>query len=195
MPENFIEKIESRIKQFNDLKEDESIFKTIELLETGLKDGKKILIFGNGGSSTQASHFAAELVNKFYFERPAVPAIALSDSIANITSIANDSDFKYIFSRQIEAIAQENDIALGISASGKSENILEALKVSRDLNLKTIMLCGKNSKPAENLSIDIIIRIDSSDTPIIQEMHLFILHTIAEFLEKNLFPKHRGTLK
>lgn len=181
------EKIDSRIEQFNRIKEDKNILKAADILETGLKAGKKILIFGNGGSSTQASHFAAELVNKFYFERAGLPAIALTDNTANITSIANDSDFRYIFSRQVEAIGQKGDIAIGISTSGKSENVLKALKVSRDLGLKTIMLCGENGKAADELGIDIVISINSSDTPVIQEMHLFILHIFAEIVEKRMF--------
>lgn len=188
MQEKIIEKIDLRIKQFNNLKKDKHILKAAALIEACLKTGKKVLIFGNGGSSTQASHFAAELVNKFYFERAGLPAIALTDNTANITSIANDSDFRYIFSRQVEAIGAEGDAAVGISTSGKSENVLEALKVSRDLKLKTIMLCGENGKAAEELGIDSIISVNSSDTPIIQEMHLFILHFFAEIVEKRLFP-------
>jgi len=181
------EKIDLRIEQFNRIKEDKNILKAADILETGLKGGKKALIFGNGGSSTQASHFAAELVNKFYFERAGLPAIALTDNTANITSIANDSDFRYIFSRQVEAIGQKGDTAIGISTSGKSENVLKALKVSRDLGLKTIMLCGENGKAADELGIDIVISINSSDTPVIQEMHLFILHIFAEIVEKRIF--------
>ena len=181
------EKIDLRIEQFNRIKEDKNILKAADILETGLKGGKKALIFGNGGSSAQASHFAAELVNKFYFERAGLPAIALTDNTANITSIANDSDFRYIFSRQVEAIGQKGDIAIGISTSGKSENVLKALKVSRDLGLKTIMLCGENGKAVDELGIDIVISINSSDTPVIQEMHLFILHIFAEIVEKRIF--------
>lgn len=186
MQENFIEKIDLRIKQFNNLKEDKNIYKAIDLIERGLKKGEKILIFGNGGSSTQASHFAAELVNKFYLDRAGIPAIALTDNIANITSIANDRDFKYVFSRQIEALGKEDDIAIGISTSGKSENVLEAINAAKRLNLRTIMLCGEHSKQLEKQGIDIIISVNSSDTPIIQELHLFILHMIAEILEKRL---------
>jgi len=187
MQKKIIEKIELRIKQFNCLKEDTHILAAAALIEACLKAGKKILIFGNGGSSTQASHFAAELVNKFYFERAGLPAIALTDNTANITSIGNDSDFRYIFSRQVEAIGKEGDAAIGISTSGKSGNVLKALKVSRDLKLRTIMLCGENGKAAEELGLDIVVPINSSDTPTIQEMHLFILHIFAEIVEERLF--------
>lgn len=188
MIENFNEKINLRIEQFNKLKENKSIFSAIDVMESALKKGDKVLIFGNGGSSTQASHFAAELVNKFYYERGAVPAIALTDNTANITSIANDSNFKYIFSRQVEAVGKENDVAIGISTSGNSENVLEALRISHTLNLRTIMLCGENIKPSEELGVDVIIPVHSADTPVIQEIHLFILHIFAEILEKKLFP-------
>ena len=188
MIENFNEKINLRIEQFDKLKENNNIFNAIAVMDSALKNGSKVLIFGNGGSSTQASHFAAELVNKFYYERGAVPAIALTDNIANITSIANDSDFKYVFSRQVEAVAKEGDVAVGISTSGTSENVLDALRVSRTLNLKTVMLCGENITPPEECGVDVIIPVHSTDTPVIQEMHLFILHIFAEILEKNLFP-------
>jgi D-sedoheptulose 7-phosphate isomerase len=182
------EKIDLRIKQFEKLKENRSIFIAVDLMEYALRNGKKMLIFGNGGSSTQASHFAAELVNKFYFERAGIPAISLTDNTANITSIANDRDFKYIFSRQVESIGKEGDVAIGISTSGKSENVLEALAVSQALKLKTVMLCGENIKPFQKSGIDVIIPVNSADTPVIQEMHLFMLHIFAEILEKKLFP-------
>jgi D-sedoheptulose 7-phosphate isomerase len=188
MKENFSANIAARIKQFDSLEKNRDIFKAIELIENNVKNGKKILVFGNGGSAAQASHFAAELVNKFYFKRPGLAAVALTDNIANITSIANDTDFKYVFSRQIEAIGRPGDIAVGISTSGASANVLEALKTARDLKLETIMLCGRDGKAPEDMGVDAIIRIDSTDTPLIQEMHLFILHFIAELIEKRLFP-------
>lgn len=188
MKETFTANIAARIKQFDSLKEDSAVFNAIESIENAIRSGKKILVFGNGGSAAQASHFAAELVNKFYFRRPGLAAVALTDNNANITSIANDSDFKYIFSRQIEAIGRPGDIAVGISTSGTSANVLEALKTARASKLETIMLCGRDSKTAGNPGSAAIIRVDSTDTPLIQEIHLFILHFIAEMIEKRLFP-------
>jgi len=188
MIEDFNKKINLRIEQFKKLKEDKNIWNAVALMESALKNGNKVLVFGNGGSSTQASHFAAELVNKFYYERGAVPAISLTDNMANITSIANDSDFKYVFSRQVEAVGNAGDVAMGISTSGTSGNVIEALRISHSLNLKTIILCGGNTKPPEECGVDVIIPVHSTDTPVIQEIHLFILHIFAEILEKKLFP-------
>ncbi len=184
MDERFIRKIDSRIEQLNNLKKRGDIFNALETIANSLKKGKKLLVFGNGGSATQASHFAAELVNKFYFERIAVPAIALAADTAILTAIANDTDFKYVFSRQIEAIGQEGDVALGITTSGRSQNVLEALKKAKKMNLITIALCGRNIELLKTLHLDTIIPVDSDDTPTIQEMHLFILHTMAEALEE-----------
>lgn len=189
MQDQFQSKIDVRVMILNSLKENKDIFKAIELVKSFLKEGNKILVFGNGGSATQSSHFASELVNKFYFERDGLPAIALTSDIANLTSIANDFDFKYVFSKQIQAIGNKNDISIGITTSGKSINVIEALTISKKLKLKTIVLCGENVELFKNLGIDVVISVDSNDTPIIQEAHLFILHTIAEILEKEFFGK------
>ena len=180
-------KIDARINLLIQTQKDTNISSTIELIETVLKRGNKILIFGNGGSAAQSSHFAAEMVNKFYFERTALPAIALTTDTASLTSIANDSDYKYIFSRQIEALGKENDVAIGISTSGKSPNIFEAFKTSKKKRIKTIALCGKSKGQLKTLELDNIISVESDDTPAIQEIHLFVLHIIAEILEKRIF--------
>jgi len=181
-------RIEDRIRGFSLLKGNTAILKAAGLITAGLKAGRKILVFGNGGSATQASHFAAELVNKFYFPRPGLPALALGADMANLTAIANDSDFRYIFSRQIQAFGTGGDIALGITTSGKSANVLEGLKVAREMGLITIALCGPDTGALDELCLETIIRVDSHDTPLIQEMHLFILHILAETLESRLFP-------
>lgn len=187
----FEEKISLRRELFSifleEQKESGSLFKAIEMMEKTLKKGHKILVFGNGGSATQSSHLAAELVNKFYFERKALPALALTADVANITSIANDSDFRCIFARQLEALGQVGDAVVGITTSGASANVLEGFKAAKALNLDTIALCGQHTAALENLNLDAIIAVNSKDTPLIQELHLFILHTMAEVLEKNFF--------
>jgi D-sedoheptulose 7-phosphate isomerase len=169
------------------MKSEKNILKAAELMIQSIQKGNKLLIFGNGGSASQSAHFAAEMVNKFYLKRKGLPAIDLTTNCANITSIANDYDFKYIFSRQIDAIGKRHDVALGITTSGQSANVLEAIKTAQEKQLKTICLCGKNVHPLEKLKIDIIIPIDSQDTPAVQEMHLFILHFLAEILEARFF--------
>jgi D-sedoheptulose 7-phosphate isomerase len=188
------EKIDLRIHLFQDLKTNTGrIFEAAALMENSLKDGNKILIFGNGGSASQSSHFAAELVNKFYFPRAGLPAVALTTDTACLTSIANDMDFKYIFSRQVEALGKPGDIACGLTTSGKSPNVIEAFLKAKQLKMKTIVLCGENILPLDTpgLDIDVIIPVPTADTPLIQEIHLFLLHAMAEMLEKKIFPGDR----
>ncbi len=183
-------KIDLRIRQFQHLKDnDRPVFEAVALIENSLRKGNKVLVFGNGGSAAQSSHFAAELVNKFYFEREGLPAFALTTDTAALTSIANDTDFKYVFSRQLESLGKPGDIAIGITTSGKSPNVIEALLRAKQLKLKTIVLCGNNSEPLENpaLNIDVIIPVTTTDTPLIQEIHLFILHSMADMLEQKFF--------
>ncbi len=159
----------------------------VDAMAVSIEKGKKIMAFGNGGSATQSSHLVAELVNKFYFVRPGLAAMSLTADMANLTSIANDSDYKYIFSRQLECLGSEGDSALGITTSGTSINVLEGLKAAKSKNITTIALCGENTAPLEQLGVDFIIPVQSADTPVIQEMHLFVLHTMAEILEKKFF--------
>ena len=178
------DKIDMRITQYRYFKEhNERILEAEALMEQALKQGHKILVFGNGGSATQAAHFAAELVNKFYFKRKALPAIALTTDTACITSIANDMDYKYVFSRQVEALGTPGDVAVGLTTSGKSPNVLEALRQAREMGLKTIALCGQYTADMETTGIDVITPVLCGDTPTIQELHLFILHAWAEALE------------
>jgi len=176
-----IEKIEKRIKVLEELKKNSEIEKGLNLLLETIKNKKTIFICGNGGSSTQASHFAAELINKFYKYTKPTAAIALND-VANITSIANDKSYDNIFSRQIEALGKEGDMFIGLTTSGKSNNVLYGSFKAMQLKLKSILLIGGET-PKEKLS-DIIINVASFDTPIIQECHLFILHHFAEEIEK-----------
>jgi D-sedoheptulose 7-phosphate isomerase len=187
MPNNFQDNINLRKSLLDQLKSQTTIFRATEMMVLAIKKGNKILIFGNGGSATQASHFVAEMVNKFYMKRDGIPGIALTDNGANITSIANDSDFKYVFSRQIEALGKPGDIALGVTTSGRSKNVLEALKLAKRNHLKTIGLSGRNIDDLKTAKTDLIIAVDCDDTPAIQEIHLFILHTMAEKLEADLF--------
>jgi D-sedoheptulose 7-phosphate isomerase len=187
MSDNFEKKINIRKDQLEQLKHSQNMFEAIDCIEQSLKKGHKILVFGNGGSATQSEHFASEMINRFYFTRKGLPAVALTANSANITSIGNDFDFEVIFSKQIEALAREGDMAMGISTSGKSENILTAFKTAKSMNLNTVALCGKHFSELKNIGVDIIIPINSEDTPVIQEMHLVILHTIAEMVEQRIF--------
>jgi len=188
--DKFQEKIDERFRLFRYFKEQTGhryLIDGLELLVEAVGLKNKILVFGNGGSATQASHFAAELVNRFYRSRPALPALALNTDIANITSISNDSGYRWVFSRQVEALGKAGDIALGLTTGGKSPNILEALTCAKQMNLKTIAMCGMYTEPIEALHIDSVISVPSTDTPAIQELHLFILHWWAEMIERKFF--------
>jgi D-sedoheptulose 7-phosphate isomerase len=161
-----------------------NIIDASEIMTLAIKSGKKILLFGNGGSAMQAEHWATELVGKFYHVRKALPGIALTTSPAILTAVANDTDFSFIFSRQIEALSEEGDVAIGISTSGKSKNVIEGIKRANSLGLKTISLTGATGGELEKIS-NICIKIPSTDTPIIQEVHLSVGHYLCEEVEKN----------
>lgn len=162
---------------------EEEILRLIEALAEALKKGKKILIFGNGGSAAEAQHFAAELVNKFLKIRPPLRAIALSTDTSILTSVGNDTSFDFIFSRQIEALGDPEDVAIGLSTSGRSPNIAEALKIAKQKGLITVAITGEGGGILSPLA-DYLIAIPSRSTPRIQEIHLFLLHLMAEALEK-----------
>ena len=189
-----VEKIRQRARLLAVLNEDPQVIRAIAGMEKALSAGNKILVFGNGGSATQSSHFAAEMVNKFYFRRQALPVLALSADMANVTSIANDDEFQFIFSRQVEAFAAKGDVALGITTSGKSANILQALAVAREKGMLTIALAGRQVEALQAIPVDILVTVAAQDTPTIQEMHLFLLHIMAETIENKIFGGKHGPI-
>jgi len=154
-----------------------------------LKAHKKILLFGNGGSATQAEHIAAELVGKFYNIREPLPAIAFSTSSAIITATANDISFDDIFSRQIEALGRKGDIAIGLSTSGNSVNVINAIKKANNLGLYTVALTGESGGKLKDI-VNLCIDVPSHKTPRIQEMHLLIGHILCEIIEYQLFQNY-----
>lgn len=173
----------------NSFLEDEANIKSIEnaakLMAQCLKNGGKIIAAGNGGSMSDAMHFAEELSGRFRNNRRALAAIAISDP-GHITCVANDFGFEFIFSRAIEALGNENDVFLGISTSGNSENILNAAKVSLDKKLKVISLTGKGGgKLAEMSSLDIQAP-NSHYADRAQEIHIKVIHILIELIEYQL---------
>tara|TARA_B100001057_G_C22700377_1_gene891455 strand:+ start:277 stop:852 length:576 start_codon:yes stop_codon:yes gene_type:complete len=154
-----------------------------------LKENKKIILFGNGGSAGDAQHLAAELVGRYKKERKGYPAIALTTDSSAITAIGNDYGFENIFSRQIEALAQEGDVIIGISTSGKSTNVLKGLELAKKMKCKTIMLTGK--KKVSKKVVDLNISVPSINTPRIQEMHITIGQIICGLIEKSLTEKSK----
>jgi D-sedoheptulose 7-phosphate isomerase len=151
-------------------------------------NGDKILIAGNGGSAADAEHFAAELEGRYRLERKALPAMALTTNTSTLTAIANDYGYDKVFSRQLEAYARKGDIFIGISTSGNSENIIEAMKYSKDNGIKTIGLLGRDGGKLRDLC-DISIVVPSDNTPRIQESHIFIIHTVCELVENELYKR------
>ena len=162
------------------------IIDATRLIIDAFKKGKKLILFGNGGSAADAQHIACELVGRFGRERKALPAIALSTNTSNLTAIGNDYGFETTFSRQMEALANEGDVALGISTSGESPNVLEAFKVAKERGLKTVAFSGKGGGSLKNLA-DVCIVVPSDNIARIQEVHITIGHIICTLIEKELF--------
>lgn len=154
-----------------------------ELCIKCIKNGGKILLFGNGGSAADAQHIAAELVGRYKTNRQGIAAIALTTDTSVLTSVGNDFGFNVLFARQIEAIAKTGDIAIGISTSGSSENIIKALKLASKLQCVTIGFSGNNGGEM-NKFCDINLIAPSSDTPRIQEMHILIGHVICHLIDQ-----------
>jgi D-sedoheptulose 7-phosphate isomerase len=150
-----------------------------------LDAGNKVILFGNGGSAADSQHIAGELVSKFRRERKALPAIALTTDTSILTSIANDFGFEYVFARQVEALGAPGDIALGISTSGNSPNVIHALRVARQLGLVTIGFTGEDGGELKD-AVDICFQVPSNSTPRIQEMHITVAHTLCELIEIEL---------
>jgi len=168
----------------------ENIIDVSKAIAAAFNAGNKLLIFGNGGSATDASHIAAEFVNRFKKERPGLPAIALNTDMAVITSIANDYDYAEIFARQLKSLGTEGDIVIALSTSGQSPNVIKALDAAKRKKMKTVFLTGlKGEKSASKASFQFIV--PSENTPRIQETHITLGHTICLLVEDILFDHTR----
>jgi|TARA_B110000495_G_C22773532_1_gene452644 D-sedoheptulose 7-phosphate isomerase len=162
-----------------------TIEKTIEIIIKCLQSNKKILLCGNGGSAADSQHIAAEFIGRFNLERKSLPAISLTTDTSIITSIGNDYSFEDIFSRQCESLVLEGDIVIGISTSGNSQNIINALKKSKSKGAITIGVLGNGGGEIKKI-VDISIIVSSSKTPRIQEAHRTIFHIICDIVEKKI---------
>ncbi|MDD3419453.1 MAG: D-sedoheptulose 7-phosphate isomerase [Candidatus Gastranaerophilales bacterium] len=163
----------------------ERIDLSIQKITFALKNGKKILFCGNGGSAADAQHLTAEFTGRFYLERQPLPAICLNTNVSAITAIANDYSFDDVFSRQTKALGQQGDILFGITTSGNSQNIINAFEYAKTQNITTIALTGETGGKIKDYC-DILINVPSKDTPRIQEAHITIGHIICELTEKEL---------
>ena len=164
----------------------DQIIEAANLLIKCFKKGNKVLLFGNGGSASDAQHISAELVGRFTGKRRGLPAIALNVDTSVLTAIANDFGFESVFSRQVEALAKQGDVVIAISTSGFSENILMAVKEARLNGAKTIALTGKGGGGLKDMA-DLAILVPSQNTPRIQEAHITIGHILCDLIERNLF--------
>lgn len=166
----------------------DSIKKASKICIECLKNDKKIILAGNGGSAADAQHIAGELVSKFYFDRPGLNAIALTTDTSILTAIGNDYGYEKLFERQIQANATKNDVFIAISTSGNSKNIILALEECKRKAIKTIGLTGEKESKIDKLC-DIVIKVPSISTPNIQEAHIMIGHIICAIIEEEIFGK------
>jgi D-sedoheptulose 7-phosphate isomerase len=156
------------------------------MMVEAFRQGRKVILFGNGGSAADAQHIAAELVGKFGKVRAALPALALNVNTSVLTSISNDIDYSAVFSRQIEALASAGDIVVGISTSGRSPSILEGVRAARLKGARTIGMTGLAGEPLRR-AVDLCLTAPSHKTPRIQEVHITMGHIICELVENSLF--------
>ena len=181
----FESSINSKINVLKDELLWENTQKVIEEIINAIKNGRKILTMGNGGSAADAQHFAGEFVNRFLFDRKPLPAISLSTDTSVLTCIANDYSFDLIFEKQVKALAQEGDILFGITTSGNSENIIKAFETGKKIGTINVGLLGKDGGKAKNY-VDYAIIVKENSTPRIQEIHITLIHIICEIVEKEV---------
>src|SRR5690349_1928917 len=156
-----------------------------QAISDALKAGNKLLVFGNGGSASDAQHLSAELVGRFQRERAALPAIALTGDTSVLTSVGNDYSFKQVFVRQVEALGNPGDVAVGISTSGESPNVVAALQTAKARGLKTVALTGRDGGSVGRAA-DFHVNVPDQNTARVQEVHRTLLHVICEIIEENL---------
>jgi D-sedoheptulose 7-phosphate isomerase len=162
------------------------IAEMVTLLVETFNRGGKLLVMGNGGSAADAQHFVAEIVGRFKMERRGLPAIALSTDTSILTAIGNDYGFDKVFRRQVEALAAPGDLVVGISTSGNSPNVLQALELAREKGCRTVGLLGKDGGIIKDVC-DLALIVPTNDTPRVQEGHITIIHIVCDLLEKTLF--------
>ena len=160
-----------------------------QLMVTALLDERKILCCGNGGSAGDSQHFSSELLNRFERERPSLPAIALTTDTSTLTSIANDYSYNEVFSKQIRALGNAGDILLAVSTSGNSANVIQGIQAAHDRGMKVVALTGKDGGNMASLlaSDDVEVRVPSNSTARIQEVHLLVIHSLCDYIDRALF--------
>jgi D-sedoheptulose 7-phosphate isomerase len=166
----------------------ETLGQAIDAIIKAFKSGNKLLLFGNGGSAADAQHIAAEFTNRFLIERPPLPALALTTDTSALTAIANDYDYAQVFAKQIQALGKPGDIAIAISTSGNSPNVLAALKLCKKIGITTIGLTGGSGGKMTS-QVDYMLRVsEGKNSPRIQETHILVGHVICDIVDQTLFP-------
>ncbi|MHB8791578.1 MAG: D-sedoheptulose-7-phosphate isomerase [Desulfobulbaceae bacterium] len=170
------------------------IVQLVEWLIETFQGGGKLLIFGNGGSAADAQHLAAEFVNRFKISRRPLPAIALTTDSSVLTSIGNDFGYDLVFAKQIEALGKPGDLALAISTSGNSPNVVKAVETAMAMSIRTAALTGGTVRPGGALGplVDLLLNVPSDSTPHIQETHLWVEHIVCELVEREMFGDSRA---
>ncbi len=182
----FKESIDLKTEILNDINFLNNISTISDLITETFKTGNKVMFCGNGGSAADAQHLAAEFSGRFYFDRPPLPAEALHVNTSFLTAVANDYSYEEVYSRMVKATGKKGDVIIGISTSGNSPNIVNALNTAKDLGMITIGFTGKSGGKMKDIC-DYIISIPSGDTPRIQEIHILVGHIICELTESALF--------
>ena len=166
----------------------EALAQAIDAIVAAFKRGNKLLLFGNGGSAADAQHIAAEFTNRFLIERPPLPAIALTTDSSVLTAIANDYEYAQVFAKQVQALGKPGDIAIAISTSGNSPNVLAAIEACKKLNISTIGLTGGSGGNMIG-KVDYMLRVaEGKNSPRIQETHILVGHVICDIVDQALFP-------
>jgi D-sedoheptulose 7-phosphate isomerase len=168
----------------------EAVARAAGSLIESIRAGGKVLIFGNGGSAADAQHIAAELVNRLTYDRPPIAAIALTTDTSVLTSVANDSSFDELFERQVRALGRAGDVAIAISTSGNSPNVLRAVRAATQMSIKTIGLTGRGGGQLA-AAVDVALVVEADSTQRIQETHITIGHILCELIEDALYPARR----
>lgn len=158
----------------------------VDRIVAALRAGGKVILFGNGGSSMDVGHLAAELLGRYYLDRPSLPAVSLPDSTAAMTAIGNDYEYAEVFARLLRALGRPGDVAIGLSTSGRSSNVVRALSAARELGVFTVVLTGASGGDAARLA-DVWIAVPTDDTPAVQECCMHLGHSICELVERELF--------
>jgi D-sedoheptulose 7-phosphate isomerase len=181
--------VREKLKESADIKlqlDPGAIVKIADLIIESYKKGKKVILFGNGGSAADAQHIAAELVGKYKMVRDPLPAMALTVNTSILTACANDFGYEFVFAKQVRAIAEEGDVVIGISTSGTSPNVLEAIKAAKEIGAHTVGFTGEGGSELGKM-VDICLAVPSKDTPRIQESHITAGHIICFLVEREIF--------